>query len=194
MINEQYFFSQLRATKFITKLSQKQVDGFTATLQYFDKLYPNADLRKIAYILATFWHETAFAMQPIEEFGKGRGLKYGKKVKMNGKPYTDTDNIFYGRGFIQTTWYDNYLAMGKRVGEDLIKHPEKLLEMELSAKVSIIGIMEGLYTGKGLDRYFSETATDPFNARKCVNGLDKAKEIEKYYYKFLKCLQRYPND
>lgn len=194
MINEQHFFEQLRQTKFITKLTQKQVDGFKCTIDTFDQLYPMENIKKLAYILATFWHETAFRMEAIEEYGKGRGLRYGKKVKLNGKPYTDTNNIFYGRGFIQTTWYDNYLAMGKRVGVDLIKHPEKLLEMELSAKVSIIGIMEGLYTGKGLDRYFSETVTDPLNARKCVNGLDKAKEIEKYYNKFLKCLQRYPND
>ena len=37
------------------------------------------DLRWLAYMLATTFHETARTMQPIEEYGKGKGKTYGIK-------------------------------------------------------------------------------------------------------------------
>ena len=33
-------------------------------------------------------------------------------------------------------------------------------------------------------RYFNATTEDPYNARKIVNGLDKADTIKGHYYKF----------
>jgi hypothetical protein len=35
-------------------------------------------------------------MQPIEEYGKGRGMPYGK-------PDPTTGQVYYGRGFVQLT-------------------------------------------------------------------------------------------
>jgi hypothetical protein len=47
----------------------------------------------------------------------------------------------------------------------------------------------GSYTGVGLRRYFNDTVTDPINARKIINGTDKAGLIANYYDMFMKILK-----
>jgi putative chitinase len=86
-----------------------QVDGINSVLQAFD----GYDIRQLAYVLATVYHETAHTMQPVREGGKGAGYDYGKKLKRGGGkgkriPYTTPDQIYYGRGYIQVTWFENY--------------------------------------------------------------------------------------
>ena len=55
---------------------------------------PDADLRWLAYILATDYHETAYTMQPIEEYGKGAGYDYGEPDPVTGE-------IYFGTGLVQ---------------------------------------------------------------------------------------------
>ena len=40
-------------------------------------------------------------MQPIEEYGKGKGRPYGIKDRETGETY-------FGRGYVQLTWRENY--------------------------------------------------------------------------------------
>jgi putative chitinase len=40
---------------------------------------------------------------------------------------------------------------------------------------------DGLFTGVNLERYFNDTRTDAINARKIINGTDKADLIASYY-------------
>lgn len=54
----------------------------------------------------------------------------------------------------------------------------------LDARVTVVGHMEGLWTGKKLSDYFGDEA-DPKNARRIVNGTDKASLIATYYEAFL---------
>jgi putative chitinase len=46
----------------------------------------------------------------------------------------------------------------------------------------------GWFTGVGLPKYFNSTTEDPINARRIVNGTDRASTIAGYYWKFKKAL------
>jgi putative chitinase len=47
-----------------------------------------------------------------------------------------------------------------------------------------IGMIKGLFTGKSLGDYFSQTKNDWVNARRIINGLDKAQAIAAYGHNF----------
>ena len=167
MIDRKEFYSQIRATLVKGGLSQPQVDGFEAILDEWEKR-KLTDLRWLAYIMATAWHETAQRMQPIEEFGRGRG-----------KAYAPT---YYGRGFVQITGERNYARLSDVIGVDLVTHPEKALEMDNAIQILFVGMIDGLFTGKALSDYFDKNA-DWRGARAIVNGKDRAAEIAGYAQK-----------
>lgn len=175
------------------KLTQEQVNGFEAILNEWDDS-GYTDVRWLAYMLATAWHETGCRMVPCEEIGKGRGYRYGKKLKRSGVAYNSPNKIYYGRGHVQLTWYENYQLMGRLLGVDLLTHPEKALEMEISIRIMFEGMLRGAssfgdFTGRCLEMYFNDKANDPINARRIVNGLDKAELVASHYNKFLNALR-----
>lgn len=149
------FYNCIRSTIF-GKLLQSQVDSIEAILNECN----NMDERKIAYILGTVYHETNATMLPIEEYGKGRGRPYGKKIKHNGEIYSYPDKLYYGRGFVQLTWYENYEKFGKILNIPLLENPELALDLNISAKILVVGMEKGLFTGKKLDNYFNDKKTD----------------------------------
>ncbi|HEX2684894.1 MAG TPA: glycoside hydrolase family 19 protein [Ferruginibacter sp.] len=184
MINRLFFFTQVRLSLFDGKLKQSQVDGITAILDEWERNNSKKDDRWLAYMLSTTHHETAATMQPIEEFGKGKTRPYGKKLKMSRKPYTDTNNIFYGRGFVQLTWYENYDKAGKKLNRNFINNPENVMELTNATKIMFMGMAEGWFTGKKLGDYFNANKEDWVNARRIINGLDRADWIASYAKKY----------
>lgn len=42
---------------------------------------------------------------------------------------------FYGRGYIQLTWEDNYRLYGQMIGEDLVSAPDRALEPGVAARL-----------------------------------------------------------
>jgi hypothetical protein len=72
---------------------------------------------------------------------------------------------------VQLTWRDNYAKYG------LEKTPDKALEWESSLFVLFDGMIKGLFTGKKLDDYINDNKRDYINARRIINGTDRAKEI-----------------
>jgi len=155
-----------------------------AILNEWEKNNSEKDDRWLAYMLATTFHETAATMQPIEEFGKGKGRRYGRKIKMDGTTYNNTNNIFFGRGFVQLTWYENYEMAGKKLKLDFIHQPEKVMEPVNATRIMFLGMAEGWFTGKKLMDYFNFLREDWFNARRIINGTDKAEKIAGYAKKF----------
>lgn len=188
MINRDFFFFNSKKILFNGKFKQSQVDGLNAILNEWEKNYSVKDDRWLAYMLATAHHETDRRMQPIEEYGKGKGRTYGKNIKMNGTRYNDTANLFYGRGFVQLTWYENYQKAGAKLGLNLIKNPEKTLELSVATKIMFLGMMEGWFTGKKLSQYFNSATEDVYNARRIINGTDKANLIADYAYDYYSCI------
>lgn len=178
-MNTKSFYDSIRPTLFKGSISSKQFEGIEAIISEYNRLCIN-DLRKLAYVLATAYHETARTMAPIPEYGKGKNYDYGKKIKMSRKPYSLPNQIYYGRGFVQLTWYENYEAMGKQLSLDLLNSPDLLLTLKPSIDVMFIGMTKGMFTGRKLADYFTENKTDWVNARKIINGLDAANTIAGY--------------
>ena len=176
MINRNFFFSYVRTHLFVT-LKQSQADGLNSILNEWETNHAKKDDRWLAYMLATTYHETDKKMQPIEEYGKGKGRAYGKPDPVTGKTY-------YGRGYVQLTWKDNYQAMSKVVKDDLVSHPELALRPDYATKILFYGMMNGSFTSKKLSQYFNETTEDWKNARRIINGLDKANTIADYGHSF----------
>jgi len=141
---------------------------------------PNiTDIRWAAYMLATAWLETKFTFQPIDEDGKGSGRDYG-----DGETYTDTkgikhENVYYGRGYAQITWLKNYLTNGKAIGVDdqLAIDPSKALDPAIAYQLMSQGMRKGTFTGVSFSHYIVGTKCDYFNARRIINGTDRATEI-----------------
>lgn len=193
MINHDNFFYYIRQTIFKTGLRQKQVEGINTILSQWEAR-GLTDLRWLAYMLATTFHETAKTMQPIEEYGKGNGHRYGKKIKRSGIAYTLPDKLYYGRGYVQLTWYENYETMGRLLGVNLLENPELALHPNIAAQIMFEGMTKGNshfgdFTGKSLENYFNDTKEDWVNARRIINGTDKAELIAGYGKKFYNALK-----
>lgn len=166
------FFASVRDSLFKGSLAQHQVDGMNAILDANDShKYCAPD--ELAYVLATPYHETEFTMQPVEEIGKGRGHIYGLPDPVTGK-------VYYGRGFVQLTWKQNYDRAGRAIGVDLLNHPEQALVLGNAAHILFCGMVEGWFTGKRLCDYIREDDIDYLHARRIINGLDRADDIAKY--------------
>ncbi len=186
-IDRKAFFDSIRESLFHGVLSQRQVDGMNYLLDVWERLFPDKDIRWLAYALATTFHETAYNMRPLEEYGKGSGQPYG----VTTGPY---EQAYYGRGHVQLTWMENYQKAEKFLAEryavdvPLHQYPHRMLEDEPSALVLYDGMIDGWFTGVGLSDFFNATTEDPVNARKIVNGLDKADLIAGYYESFKEAL------
>jgi predicted chitinase len=178
-------------TMYHNGLVQNQVDSINAILAGAAK-HGITDVRQISYMLATAYHEAGFL--PLEEIGKGKGLAYGSKLDMGAGPghrvpYDTPDVIYYGRGLVQLTWKCNYAQFGKMLGIDLVNHPELALNTTYAAEILVVGMQKGMFTGRKLADYFNSTnPPDALNARKIINGLDKAELISGYYQIILKSL------
>lgn len=101
-----------------------------------------------------------------------------------GKPDPTTGKVYYGRGFVQLTWERNYKTMSDLLGVDFIDHPELALEFDNATNIMFIGMIKGLFTGRSLGDYFSNTTDDWVNARRIISGLDKAQAIAMYGHNF----------
>jgi hypothetical protein len=142
---------------------------------------PMTDLRWLAYMLATTYHETATRMWPVTE--------YGSQSYLEGKPYWP----YVGRGYVQLTWEDNYRNASSALGliddRDLVKQPQVALDSLIAARVMFRGMAEGWFTGRKLGQYFDDDTDDPINARQIINGNDCDDLIAGYHHQFLAALE-----
>lgn len=121
-----------------------------------------------AYVLATTYHETAHTMKPVREMGGEAYLK-GKKYY----PYV-------GMGYVQLTWRYNYERAAKELGVDFVANPKLLLQAKYAVQILVVGMKEGWFTGKNLSDYITLSKSDFTNARRMINGTDKAALIAGY--------------
>ena len=169
-------------------LSQDAVDNINLIVETCEKYV--LSYSQTAYVLATTLWETAGTFKPIEEYGKGKGRKYGtlytnsKGVKYgiagsggDTYLYSDYPHLYYGRGHTQNTWLDNYKYIKQRTGVDVVNNPDLLLDSKLSAEVTVLAMKEGWYTSKKLSDYINDSKKDFIEARRIVNGNDKAQQI-----------------
>jgi hypothetical protein len=188
MIDRDAFFTSVRADPFGGNLVQSQVDGLNFLLDVWERHFPGSDIRWLAYCLATAFHETAQTMEPIPEYGEGDGHDYGEPAGPYG-------NRYYGRGYVQLTWEDNYRKGETRLSEiygvecPMHRYPHRMLEHEPAALILYDGSVAGWFCGVKLGDYFNSTTDDPINARRVINGTDKAELIAGYHRSFLEALR-----
>lgn len=162
-------------------INQSQVDGIEFLLAAFEST--NWTISEISYALATIFHETAKTMQPITEFGSRSYFnKYDGRADL-GNAHAGDGYRFRGRGYVQLTGRKNYTRYG------IQDEPEAALDPETAFRIMTDGMRNGRYTGKKLSDYISDTGKDYKNARKIINGLDRADLIAGYARTFEEILR-----
>ncbi len=163
-------------------LTQSKKDGLEELLKSIEDDPEVQDIRWAAYMLATVKHECADQWQPIEEYGKGIGRSYGEKIEIIGSDGKTYYNAFYGRGYVQLTWKDNYERMGEALGfgDKFLTHPQLVLQSEIAYKIMSLGMRKGFFTGKKLEDYINDDLSDYKNARRIICGLDRWRLIKSY--------------
>lgn len=181
------FYAAVRAR--LGRLSKLQVEGIDAILDAID----GAPLSHQAYMLATAWHETGTAMQPVREAPnlseawRKRNLRYW--------PH-------YGRGYVQITWPRNYEWLDAAAAEAGLTMPGEILaNLDLAMRPDIAalalrkGMEEGRYDAHGktmaqrLPMKGTATRAQYVNARYLVNIQDKAELVEDYAQIFERALR-----
>lgn len=196
-MNETAFFAAIRPA-FGNKLSQPHVDGMKAIL---DAAAENGvtDPHHVAHILAHVRRETGGYMSPIKETVMpshkdknpsdaevirrlDRAFASGKLTWVK-KPYWRDGE--FGRGQIQLTHASNRAKFG-------IKNRDDLLKLPVSARVAVVGMRDGMFTGKKLSDYSFPAALDAppkRNPRRIVNGQDGSDaEVAKFHRQFYAAL------
>lgn len=184
------FFDAVRATLSDGKLSQHQVDVFNAIASAWDKYgddFGYADLR-LAYVLATAWHETGRFKWLKEIWGPTAAQRRYEGREDLGNTVAGDGNKFMGRGLVHITGRRNYTDWSKRLGIDLLKGPQRAEELPTAARILVEGMVKGTFTGKKLQDYINSDQCDFVAARRVVNGQDKAALIAGYAEKFAAAL------
>jgi predicted chitinase len=202
-IDRAYFFDEYQ--KRFTKLTYTQKNAleniFTGIEEYCenDKSYV-CSLKKIAYMLATAKHETGHTFEPITERGNRSYFNKYDPVLANTperrKRAIEMENTqqgdgfkYRGRGYVQLTWKKNYRKSGEYLKKDLVNNPELALDQKNATKIMIYGMETGMFTTKKISSYISEDSADYLNARRVINGMDKAASIAGYASKLEECLR-----
>jgi len=188
-MNRKAFFDAVRSRPFGGRLSQEQVRGLEDLLAAAPA---DMALEPLAYCLATTYHETARTMQPIKEHGGERYFHRMYDIEGNrphvaralGNTQPGDGARFAGRGYVQITGRTNYERAGRILGIDLVGNPELALKPQYAGPILYAGMTEGWFTGRRLSHYFGDGKHDPVNARRIVNGTDRAGQIASYHDMF----------
>ena len=114
-----------------------------------------------AYVLATAYWETNRTMKPVKEAcwlsedWRRKNLRYYP---------------WYGRGYVQITWEENY----KRYA---ITDPDDALKPDVAAHILVDGMKHGKFRGKKLSDYITLQKSDFKGARDIING-DQSRVVD----------------
>jgi hypothetical protein len=146
------------------------------------------DRGQIAYILATAEHESHLG-NLMTEMG---GEQYFRRMYDPTVP-PDKENLvardlgnteigdgprYRGRGFVQITGRRNYTDWAERLSIDLVKHPEQTTIPRIAAKILVIGMQKGTFTGARLGQHIAGETQNFEGARNIVNPGDRREHIK----------------
>jgi len=189
------FFASVKAANLLgSSLDQSEVDGVNAILAACGAA--GWGPKWTAYALATADRETGGTMQPIKEWGGPsyftrmydvsgrdpvRARKMGNTIPGDGVRYC-------GRGYVQLTWKANYAKAGEALGYPLVGNPDLAMRPDIAAAIMVRGMAEGWFTGRSLSDFITTAKCDFHNARRIINGVDRAAEIASEADLYLKAL------
>lgn len=196
------FFDAVRSGVFGGRLAAPQVAGIEAILDAWDRRPGPGDRRWLAYMLATTFHETAATMQPVRETlatSDAAAVARLESAWRRGRlgsvrtPYWRPDadgKSWFGRGLVQLTHKANYVAMSGETGIDLVADPSRAMEPAVAVAILFAGMEKGLFTGRRLADYFDAGRSDWVNARRIINGLDRAADVGAIGRRFLDAIEQ----
>lgn len=212
------FFDSIRPTLFQGAFSGEQVAALNA-IDTAWAAHGDGQVDSYAYSLATIYNEVGPTLQPHAEdlnYSAPRlcqvwpsrfptiaaampyahnPQKLGNHVYANilgnGNEASGDGYKYRGHGY-QTTGRQHFTTFAQRLGVDLVGRPEMLDgNVELAAAALIIGMKEGIYTGKSFSSYLdhkdepdAEDLREFINARRIVNGTFNAQAIGHYALNF----------
>jgi putative chitinase len=163
--------------------------AFQHFMSHLTKDQTIVDVRQRAYVMATVKHETADTWEPIYERGARTyfnkyepgthiGVRLGNVKPGDGYRYR-------GRGYVQITGRHNYARLSAVLNVDLVETPDLALDEGIAYMILSLGMSRGLFTGKALNHYIIPgEPPDYLNARRIINGLDRAAMIASYAQSF----------
>lgn len=107
----------------------------------------------------------------------------------NGDEKSGDGFRYRGRGFSQITGKGNYERAGIALGLDLVNNVNLALSLENSVRILVHGMKTGLFTPYSLEQYLSLDVEDYVNARRVINGTDKAGDFAKLAEGYERLLQ-----
>jgi hypothetical protein len=184
------FFDTIRPSALYKRLTKSQVEGHERIIRTMQK--HKVPLSWAAYILATAYHETAKTMQPVRE-----GLNASETWRKRNLRYYP----WYGRGYVQLTWEQNYRRADKELGLGgaLVRNPDLALDTDISVEILVRGVLEGWFSRddkgpRNLARHLpnqNRATREQFkNARRIINLMDKANLIAGYALIYQEALQK----
>ena len=188
-VNEKLFFEKVRKLLHRRGLTSIEFQTYKQIINYWND-HPNMeDRRWLAYVMATAYHETR--LRPVREGFKTSDKAARKHVRwmynkrIISQPYhladRETGQVYYGRGYVQLTWAQNYKKMGKAIGmgDQLYRNPDLVLNPDIASKVLFVGMLQGHFRyskrrrprGKQkLRLFFNKSSSNWYGARNIING------------------------
>ena len=123
-------------------------------------------------------------MMPVREGFAATDEQARRHVLKHNREYAQEidGQVYYGRGYVQLTWWHNYKA------ENIHRKPDKALEPEFAAKLLFKGLLDGRWNDKGKGLMYYLDKGDSVEARRTVNVLNKADWISDLYNDFYNAL------
>lgn len=206
-IDKETFFEEAKSEFSIYKKPGLHFEGTDAIIDAWNADPRLSDERWLAYILATAYHETAFRMFPVREglaSSDERAIEILSRSKCcSNKTYWRVDSTtgrgYFGRGYVQLTWDYNYQRADKRFGVESETYdagsyywePDNALDPDSSIKITYDGMIYGWFTGHCLLRHFQPNKKGDWkNARRVINGLDRASDIGAQAQQFMGIIEK----
>jgi putative chitinase len=179
-VDRKRFFDRLRREQ--GTLRQGQVRALEFLLSEMEADPDLTDTRHASYMLATVAWETARTFEPIDERGGDAyfNKRYGPQTRVGkrlGNMVAGDGARYHGRGYVQLTGRANYERAGRQLDADLVGRPELAKDPGAAYRIMSEGMRAGWFTGKKLTDYIAGAKVDYRNARRIINGLDRADEI-----------------
>lgn len=188
MIDRDRFFARIKRSLFGRNLSATSQANMNLIMDYWISRYSANPVQQLAYVLATVLGEVGYRMQPVRETFAADDAT--ARARLAHKPYAQSmppyGHAYYGRGYVQLTWKDNYERQGTIYGQDFIQFPDLVLQTAHALPILVEGMMAGDFNrlGKGLAYYVNADRVDYIAARRTVNVQDRAQKFADFAISF----------